>query len=37
MCANKTTAVKLLRLHCNTRNHLTVCKQMINSKWKYSC
>ena len=22
---------------CNTWNHLTVCKQMINSKWKYLC
>ena len=26
------TDVKLLVLHCNTWNHLTVCKQMINGK-----
>ena len=27
----KMTNVKLLLLHRNTRNHLTECKQMINS------
>ena len=30
------TDVKLLLLHSNTWNHLTVYKQMINSKYNYS-
>ena len=29
------TDVILLLLHSNTWNHLTVCKQMIYTKWKY--
>ena len=29
------TDVELLLLHRNTWNHLTLCKQMINSKLSY--
>ena len=29
--------VKLLLLHSNAWNHLTVCKQLNNSKYKYLC
>ena len=32
MCANKMTDIKLLLLYSNTWNHLTVRKQMINTK-----
>ena len=30
------TDVKLLPLHSNSRNHLTLCKQMRKSKWNDS-
>ena len=30
------TDVKLLFLHSNTWNHLTLCKQMINNRQNYS-
>ena len=31
------TDVKLLLLHSNSWNLLSVCKQMINSKYNYLC